>query len=228
MTVPPELPTALALAASIGSVAYTVSSSKVSAPLRTHVMKRAIRDRSKGWRWLADLLSCPYCVSHWLAFAATLIYRPWLVDSRLSKAVAPGWVGRVFDFAVTSMALVTLAMLAVWLIKRALAPVASPAAPAPEPSAAERLNRSSVERFRQRTEQPGHISPRGAAPTDTQVVGGQPGPVTRPRHVRPDETMVDGMPPVASPGPEQQPTPDPAAETQVLGAVPSPPNPDRT
>lgn len=235
MFLPQELPTAAVLATAIGAVAYTTSSAKISAPLRTKVLRAAIRDKSKAKRWLADLLSCPYCVSHWLAFAATLVYRPWLVDANLSADVAPSWVGRVFDFLVTSMAIVTTAMVAVWLIKRALAPVVAPAAgqEGGQPSAAEQLNRRSVDRMLQRPDpddsatwrvrnQPGHIAPRGNAPTDTQVVGrtggqpDQPSPTARPKHVRPDATMVDGMPPVQ----DKQPGSDPAAETQVLGAVP--------
>jgi hypothetical protein len=221
------------LAAAIGAVAYTTSSAKISAPLRTKVLRAAIRDSSKGKRWFADLLSCPYCVSHWLAFAATLIYRPWLVDANLSADVAPSWVGRVFDFLVTSMAMVTMAMVAVWLIKRALAPVSAPAAgqEGGQPGAADRVNRSAPSRAQPHPDdpatwrvrnQPGHIAPRGSTPTDTQVVGrtssqvDQPPPTARPRHVRPDATMVDGMPPVQ----DQQPGSDPAAETQVLGATP--------
>lgn len=181
--IPPEnLVTAGLLAVSIGPVAYTVSSSKVSTPLRVAVMRRAIKHRSKRWRWFADLLACPYCVSHWLAFAATVVYRPWVVDANLSAAVAPGWFGRVFDFFVTAMVMVALAMVPVWVIKRALAPVAAPPA---EPT-------SDADRLSQRP--PAQRVPTRLAPSPSQAPGPRdigPDPAPAPGGLRPDQTMVD-------------------------------------
>lgn len=181
MNPPESLVTGVVLALSIGSVSYTTSSSKISAPLRVAVITRGVRSGSKPMRWLGDLLSCPYCVSHWLAFAATIVYRPWLVDANLSESVAPGWVGRVFDFLVTSMALVTMSMVAVWLIKRALAPVASPA---PEQRRVERRPSPPTDRVVSHAASPD--------PGRTQVVTPQ-------EHAhnptRADVTMTDGVSP---------------------------------
>lgn len=158
MTLSPHLDTAITLAFSIGAVAYTISSSKISMPLRLAVARRAIVRKSKAWRWLSDLLSCPYCISHWLAFAATVVYRPWLVDSGISEAIAPTWFGRVFDFFVTSMAMVTLAMVPVWLIKRALAGTAENRPASPPESAggnnAARLNELAQQRLARRGDDP--------------------------------------------------------------------------
>ncbi|MBB4702515.1 hypothetical protein [Sphaerisporangium siamense] len=100
--------TAAVLALAIGAVACTISLAKVFAPARAWVAGR----RGRAWRWLADLIGCPYCVSHWLAFSATVIYRPRLVSLWLP-----------LDLAVTTMAIVALAMLPVLVIRRGIAPV---------------------------------------------------------------------------------------------------------
>lgn len=211
MTPPENLITGLMLALSIGSVAYTISSSKVSMPLRLAITKRAVRTKSKRLRWLADLLSCPYCVSHWLAFAATIVYRPWLVGVR-----GLGPFGRVFDFLVTSMALVTLAMAAVWLIKRALAPTGPADASGggqPHPGHSERINRSAPERVASRP-----VVPRGHGPTNTQVM-----PPTQREDRRPatDVTLSDPLGPL---DPLDPPGAGPTDRTQVID-WPSRPNP---
>lgn len=57
---------ATALAVSAASV--TVSRSRVFAPLR------AALDRRGPW-WLAELASCPWCLSHWFSAAALLALR---------------------------------------------------------------------------------------------------------------------------------------------------------
>lgn len=185
MAIPPgNIATAALLAASIGPVAYTITSSKVSMPIRLAITRRAVASRDARLRWLSDLLSCPYCVSHWLAFAATLVYRPWLVDSGL-----PAGLGRPFDFFVTAMAMVAVAMGPVWLIKRALAPVGAPPTdsppPSPPPGNSDRLNRSAPDRASQRPDQT-------RADGDGVVRSGYgrpPMPGTGPS--RPDVTMDD-------------------------------------
>lgn len=112
------LMTAVVLALSVGSVAYTIAQTKITRPLHVWV---AGRDGA-AWRWLGSLIGCPYCLAHWLAFGATAIYRPWLVE-----------VWRPIDFAVTSMAIVAASMLPVLVIKRALASAA------PNPPKIERI-----------------------------------------------------------------------------------------
>lgn len=122
-----NLAEALVLAVAIGSASFTITSSKISMPIRMRVATRAVETKSPRWRWLSELLACPFCVSHWLAFGAVLIYQPWLVD-------APGWFGRVSDFLATSIAMTVVSMIAVAVIKRALAASgAPPAAPAASP-----------------------------------------------------------------------------------------------
>jgi hypothetical protein len=100
----------LSLGLAVGSFAYVLTSAAISAPLRLAVEKRAARRRNTGgWEWLRQLLGCPFCVSHWLAFAAVAVYRPWAVD-----------VFRPLDFLVTTFVLVVVAMAAVAVIRLAL------------------------------------------------------------------------------------------------------------
>ena len=53
------------------SISFTVSEAKLFKPLREWV-KRKIR-------W-GELLSCGYCLGHWVAFALVAIYRPRLFE----------------------------------------------------------------------------------------------------------------------------------------------------
>jgi hypothetical protein len=107
--------TAAVSALAVGSTAYTISATKITAPLRTWAHERGAR--SRPWAWASALLSCPYCLAHWLSAGAVAVYRPFLVDA--------WWP---LDFAVTTMAVVAASMVPVWGIKRALHPAAAPAA----------------------------------------------------------------------------------------------------
>ncbi len=59
------------LSLATASVAFTVSEATVFAGVRTWVGKRN--------QALGKLLSCGYCVSHWVAFALVAVYRPRLL-----------------------------------------------------------------------------------------------------------------------------------------------------
>lgn len=93
--------TFFALAFSVSAVSFTIARTKVSEPLRTWVAKKNT--------WLGNLITCPYCVSHWLSFAAVGIYRPYLVQQ-----VQP------FDFLVTAMAMVAVSCIVTGLITQAI------------------------------------------------------------------------------------------------------------
>ena len=122
---------AAVLAIAIGSAAFTITSAKISMPLRRWVATKAVKTKSPRWKWLAELLACPFCVSHWLAFAAVGIYRPWLVEANISATLLPNWIGWVFNFLVTCTAMTVVAMVAVWVIKKALLMDAPPKNPEP-------------------------------------------------------------------------------------------------
>jgi len=96
-----EFITALVLAISIGAVAFTITRTKISEPFRKWVKLKNT--------WLGNLFGCPYCLSHWLAFGAVMIYRPTLVDLWLP-----------LDLLVTAMAMVAFAMFVAGLLSKSL------------------------------------------------------------------------------------------------------------
>jgi hypothetical protein len=72
------------------TIAYTISEAKIFKPLR---------DLTKNVPFLGDLLSCGYCVGHWIAFGLTAIYQPkivefyWLLDYFLTALVIAWFAG---------------------------------------------------------------------------------------------------------------------------------------
>jgi hypothetical protein len=96
---------AVAVALAVGAVAQIGSASKISVPLRLWVAKR----RTPIWRWVSDLLGCPFCLGVWLSAAGTLIVRPWLTHGPV-----------VVQFGVTWLAVSAAAMLPVLWIRRAV------------------------------------------------------------------------------------------------------------
>jgi hypothetical protein len=98
---------AVAVALAVGAVAQIGSASKISSPLRLWVAQR----KTPFWRWVSDLLVCPFCSGVWLSAAGTAIVRPWLVT---------GFV--LIQFGVTWLAVSALAMLPVLWIRKAVKP----------------------------------------------------------------------------------------------------------
>jgi hypothetical protein len=97
----------VALALAVGAASYTLARTKISIPLREWLAKKQSYDtdvterkriNKNIWYWLYTLFSCPYCLGHWLAAVAVLIYRPHLTG---------GWV--VADLGVSWLAVVALA-----------------------------------------------------------------------------------------------------------------------
>ena len=72
-------------AAAAASISMTLTKAKVFSPLR-----QAVKAKSK---FLGDLFSCPYCMSHWVSFLLVLVFQPrpiqvWLpVDLLLSAFI---------------------------------------------------------------------------------------------------------------------------------------------
>lgn len=95
--------TAAVLALAIGPAAYTCARAEISSPVRVWL---AGKD-GKAWLWLFKLVSCPYCLSHWMAFVAAAIWRPWIIS---------GWPPA--EWLVTSLATVAVAALPVLVIKK--------------------------------------------------------------------------------------------------------------
>jgi hypothetical protein len=90
--------TALYLSFVTASISFTVTETKLFAPLR---------EWARGKETLVGrLLSCGYCLGHWVAFALVAIYQPrlfqrhWLLDYFLT-ALAIAWIG-AFEWAAMS------------------------------------------------------------------------------------------------------------------------------
>ena len=72
----------LALAVSAASVTITLSAA--FRPIRDAVSRRAV-----AW----GILHCPYCLSHWLSFAAVGFYRPWSAWLPVEWLAVVAWGG---------------------------------------------------------------------------------------------------------------------------------------
>ncbi len=91
---------ALIIVLPVSVVSYTVTRSELFATLRN----RIIRPRSK---WLGQLVTCPYCFSHWVAFPAVWWYHVVILDS--------GWW--FVDYWLSTFFIVGLASPAIWLVQ---------------------------------------------------------------------------------------------------------------
>lgn len=92
------------LAVTSGTAAYTVARTTIFKPVREWVDKNLIK-------WFSLLIGCPYCVVHWLAAVAVLLYRP-----RPLKMFWP------VDLGVAWLFTVGMAAIAIGLVNRAIAP----------------------------------------------------------------------------------------------------------
>jgi hypothetical protein len=87
----------LSVAAVVMGIAQTVAKEKIFEPLRTRLGGKET--------WLGYLVSCPYCLSHWLAFVLVPLTGATYVH------VAPRWgvVSDVLDWFLSSILVVVLA-----------------------------------------------------------------------------------------------------------------------
>lgn len=91
----------LILSLAISSTSYTISKTLVFKPLRQLFCKY--------WNWLGKLISCPYCLSHWVSFGITFfIYKEISFEVILLtfamvalSAIWTGMISRSFDFMVS-------------------------------------------------------------------------------------------------------------------------------
>lgn len=86
----PALLDLLVLALAIATVSMTISKTYIFRALRDFLEERS--------EWLEKLFSCPYCLSHWLSFAAVALYQPRPIES--------GFL--IVDLAVSAFAVVCL------------------------------------------------------------------------------------------------------------------------
>lgn len=83
--------TAIVLAFAVSAISMTISKTKVFRPVRQWIQARS--------QWLGELVNCPYCTIHWVAFAAVALYRPIVVVSGL----------RVLDLFVSAFVVIAVA-----------------------------------------------------------------------------------------------------------------------
>ncbi len=74
------------------SISFTVTETKLFKPLREWMKKKNV--------FFGDLLSCGYCLGHWVAFALVAVYKPklfecwWLLDYFLT-AIVIAWLSGI-------------------------------------------------------------------------------------------------------------------------------------
>lgn len=96
---------AAVLAFAVGTVAQISSQSQISQPLR----KALLDHGTQSSKWIFELLSCPFCVSVWLAAAGCAIFRV--------RLMVGFWL---LDWGCTFLAVAGAAMLPVMAIRKAL------------------------------------------------------------------------------------------------------------
>lgn len=87
------------LSMAIGSMSMTIT--------KTEIFK-TLRDSVPGW-FLKKVMTCPYCLSHWLSFFAVGYYKPVIIRSRYVET----------DLIVSIFAVITLSSASCWLIYKA-------------------------------------------------------------------------------------------------------------
>ena len=82
----------LLLGVCCGIISYTIAKGSIFGPLREWFIMRSL--------WLGKLVTCPLCLSHWVAIGAMMIYHPCMIGS-----------GSFVDYVVTGFSLAGLSAL---------------------------------------------------------------------------------------------------------------------
>jgi MFS family permease len=85
------------VSAVVMGLAHTIASERIAAPLRERLGGRDT--------WLGYLVSCPYCVSHWIAFVLVPLTGTYLIP------IAPdwGWFSAVLGWLLSSILVAVVA-----------------------------------------------------------------------------------------------------------------------
>ncbi len=83
----------LLLGVCCGTISYTLTKGSIFGPLREWMIMRSL--------WFGKLFTCPYCMSHWAALGAMLVYHPRMIVSNFLTA----------DYLATGFALTGLSAL---------------------------------------------------------------------------------------------------------------------
>ena len=101
-----QLTAILILALAVSTVSMTATKAKISKPLRERITSQS--------KWLGELVSCPYCFSHWASIVAVAVVQP--------RPVSTGFWP--VDLAISALAIVALAAFSCGLIYKAIAATA--------------------------------------------------------------------------------------------------------
>jgi hypothetical protein len=85
-----------AVSAVVMGVSQTITRERIFAPLREWLGGKAT--------WLGYLVSCPYCVSHYVAFALVPLTGTYAID-----VVVGGWPGRMLSWFLSSLLVTVVA-----------------------------------------------------------------------------------------------------------------------
>lgn len=85
----------------ISAISYTISRTEIFKPIRKLICSRL--------NWLGKLISCPYCLSHWVSFGMifyfykTISFEVFILTFAMValSAIWTGMISRSFDFMVS-------------------------------------------------------------------------------------------------------------------------------
>ena len=97
------------LSMATAAIDMTVSKASIFEGFREWVEKRS--------DWFSEMIGCPYCLSHWVAFGMVALYQPVLLRCVLAKV---HWGFVVVDLFVSAMAIVMMASYFSGLIYRSV------------------------------------------------------------------------------------------------------------
>lgn len=136
-----------AVSAVVMGMAQTLTKERIFAPLRERL--------GGNETWLGYLVSCPYCASHYIAFALVPLTGTYTIDVTVG-----GWVGRVLSWFFSSILLTVIAAfyrVFFWFVDESQGLVRRRQRTEEEETATRRLMRKRVERTvptSERTEPP--------------------------------------------------------------------------
>ena len=86
----------------VSSASYSISRTEIFKPIRLRICK--------AWPWAGKLISCPYCLSHWISFGSMFyFYKTFSVEVLILtfamitlSAIWTGMISRSFDFMVSN------------------------------------------------------------------------------------------------------------------------------
>jgi len=78
----------LLVAVAVASISFTISETALFRPIREAVKRKQL--------WVGELLSCGFCLGHWVALGLVLAYRPRLFHSQ--------WAGLDYGLTVLCVA----------------------------------------------------------------------------------------------------------------------------